>query len=296
MRAISLTAVSLFSLLALGAATGCTASSSEDPATSDEELRAKKTLLCASATGQPVYYARESQILLEANVSRDGVLANMALSMPDAPDLGNRNETISAQKKYEPTNPRYKGMQKYSSADAWCGYSIIAPPDLNGQTGKFSVYLQQACEAGGVSTATLSCKVEARKPAGPDAPPTGAAIELRFSAARKAEVIQLGYYEASAFTGNTIVVGTPTTDLDFDRLRTDDDIESAPDTLCYSGDTSKAKTILRTMVGNTDGNGDHFLEGAPRYEGTSAKTITVKYTVVGEGGPQDRVVPVPLCQ
>ena len=68
-------------------------------------------------------------------------------------DLGVRNETWTAQKKYEPRSPTYVGMQKYTSADAWCGYSVIAPPNLNGQVGTFSVYVQQACEGSFFSSA-----------------------------------------------------------------------------------------------------------------------------------------------
>jgi hypothetical protein len=152
-------AVSFVALLSVG----CSATAN-DAATNDDEVTAKKTLLCASSNDVIVYYGEQSQVLLEANVSRDGVLANAELKMPGNSKLGVGNETLNAQKKYEPTNQRYKGMQKYTTGDAWCGYSIIAPPDLNGQTGKFSVYFQQACEGGGSSTSTLSCKVESKIP------------------------------------------------------------------------------------------------------------------------------------
>lgn len=283
----------MMSLLSLGAA-GCSADST-DPATSDEELRAKKTLLCASSANETVYFGRESQILLEANVSRDGVLANAALTMTANDDLGAHNETLTAQKKYEPQNPRYKGMQKYSAADNWCGYSIIAPPDLNGQTGKFSVYLQQACEGGGISTVTLSCKVESKKPVEPDAPSAAAAIELRFSSAGKAAAIQAGYYESNAFTGNKIAVSSPETSIDIEYL-VPDDSESAPDDkLCYSGDTAKAKKVIWAMLGNTDGNGDHWLDEGATVTGSAGKTIKVEWSVTGEGGSNPRELSVPVC-
>jgi hypothetical protein len=282
------------SILALFSVAGCSADSA-DPATSDEELRAKKTLLCASSANESVYYGRESQILLEANVSRDGVLANASLSMPGNNLLGVGNETWNAQKRYQPTNARYKGMQKYSSADAWCGYSVIAPPDLNGQTGKFSVYLQQACEGGFISTATLSCKVESKKPIEPDAPSAAAAIELRFTAAGKTAATEAGYYEASAFTGNKIVVASTDNSIDIEYLNPDDS-ESAPDDkLCYTGDTTKAKKIIWTMLGNTDGNGDHWLDEGATVTGSSGKTINVAWSVTGEGGSTPRSLSVPVC-
>src|SRR5687767_3725793 len=183
--------ISFLSLALLAVGCGGTA---DDSVTSDDELRARKTLLCASASNATVYFGQESQILLEANVSRDGVLANAAISMTRAPNLGVNNESLNAQRTYTPTSPRYRGMQKYSAADAWCGYSVIAPPDLNGQSGTFSVYLQQACEGGFISTAKLSCKVESRRPAGPDGPSGAGAVELRFSAARKTAAIESGYF------------------------------------------------------------------------------------------------------
>lgn len=283
----------MMSLLSLGAA-GCSADSS-DPATSDDELRAKKTLLCASSANETVYYGRQSQILLEANVSRDGVLANASLTMTANDDLGAHNETLTAQKKYAPQSARYKGMQKYSAADNWCGYSIIAPPDLNGQPGKFSVYVQQACEGGGVSTVTLSCKVESKKPVEPDAPSAAAAIELRFTAAGKAAAIEAGYYESNAFSGNKIVQSSPETSIDIEYL-VPDDSESAPDDkLCYSGDTAKAKKILWAMLGNTDGNGDHYLDEGATVTGSAGKTIEVEWSVTGEGGSTPRSLSVPVC-
>lgn len=275
-------------------AVGC-ADASGEASTSDEELRATKTLLCASSADAMVYFGDQSQIMLEANVSRDGVLANAALSMTRNSNLGVRNETWSAQKKYNPSSQRYKGMQKYSSADAWCGYSVIAPPDLNGQTGKFSVYVQQACEGGFVSTATLSCKVESKRPAGPDGPSAGASVELRFSAAGKRDAVASGYYEASAFTGNAIVVASSTTDIDLDNLVPDDGSESAPDTVCYSGDATKAKKILWAMLGNTDGNGDHWLDEGAAITARSG-ALEVKYSVTGEGGSQPRKLSVPQCR
>lgn len=284
---------SLLSLVTLFAV-GC-AGADADPSTSDEELRATKTLLCASSANATVYYGQESQVRLEANVSRDGILANAELTMTRASQLGVRNETWTAQKRYNPSSERYRGMQKYSSADAWCGYSVIAPPDLNGKAGTFSVYVQQTCEGGFISTATLSCKVESRRPAGPDGPTAGATVELRFSAAGKRDAISSGYYEASAFTGNAIVVAAATTDIDLDNLVPDDGSESAPDTVCYTGDATKAKKLLWAMLGNTDGNGDHWLDEGATITARSGK-LDVKYSVTGEGGSQPRSLSVPVCR
>lgn len=274
---------------------GC-AAEADAGAMSEEDLKATKTLLCASSSDATVYFGQASQIRLEANVAKDGVLANAALSMTKDDKLGIRNETWTAQKKYAPQSARYRGMQKYASADAWCGYSVIAPPDLNGQTGKFSVYVQQACEGGFVSTATLSCKVESKSAAKPDAPSAPAAVELRFSAARKQAAIAGGYYEAAQFTGNTVVVSSAKTDLDLDRLLPEDDTDDAPDTLCYTGDATSAKKILWSMLGNTDGNGDHWLDEGATIEANAAKTLTVAYSVTGEGGSQPRSLAVPLCK
>ncbi|MBS2011724.1 MAG: hypothetical protein JST00_02325 [Deltaproteobacteria bacterium] len=272
---------------------GC-ADPTGDPSTSDEEIRATKTLLCASSADARVYYGSTSQILLEANVSRDGVLANAALTMTRNSDLGVRNETWTAQKRYTPTSERYKGMQKYSSADAWCGYSVIAPPDLNGKAGTFSVYVQQACEGGFLSTVTLSCKVESRRPAGPDGPAAPASVELRFSANGKRDAIASGYYEASAFTGNAIVIGSSTTDIDLDNL-VPDGSESAPDGVCYTGDATRAKKILWAMLGNTDGNGDHWLDEGATIAARAGGALRVDYRVTGEGGSTPRSLDVPRC-
>lgn len=274
---------------------GC-AGNTDEPTTNDDELRATKTLLCASSSNQSVYYGRESQVLLEANVSRDGILANAALSMPGNSVLGVRNETWTAAARYSPSNPRYRGMQKYSSADAWCGYSVIAPPDLNGQSGTFHVFVQQACEGGFISTATLSCKVESRRPVTPDAPSAGATVELRFSAAGKADAVRAGYYEASAFSGNKIVVSATTTNIDLDNLVPDDGSESAPDSVCYTGDATKAKKILFAMLGNTDGNGDHYLDEGATITSRAGNALQVKYSVTGEGGSTPRSLAVPVCR
>jgi hypothetical protein len=284
----SLLLLSLFSLAA------CTNASSE-PGTSDDELRATKTLLCASSANESVYYGRESQVLLEANVSRDGVLANAVLTMPGNEVLGVRNETWTAQKKYEPRSPTYVGMQKYTSADAWCGYSVIAPTNLNGQAGTFSVYVQQACEGSFFSTAKLSCKVESRKPVEPEPPTAAAAIELRFTSEGKDAAIDVGYYESSDFTGNKIVVSSIETSIDIDNL-VPDDSESAPDDkLCYTGDATQAKKILWAMLGNTDGNGDHWLDDGATVTGSAGKTIEVEYSVTGEGGSTPRSLSVSVC-
>jgi hypothetical protein len=282
-------------LLFFSLAVGC-GGSAEDPVTSDEELRAKKTLLCASSSNASVYYGQESQILLEANVSRDGVLSNAALSMTRASQLGVRNENLTAQKRYTPSNARYQGMQKYSAADAWCGYSVIAPPNLNGQSGTFSVYLQQACEGGFISTATLSCKVESRRPVEPEGPSGAASVELRFTAAGKQAAIDVGYYEASAFTGNSIIVDSTTTSIDLDNLVPDDGSESAPDSgVCYKGDATKAKKILWAMLGNTDGNGDHWLDEGATIESRAGGKLEVEYSVTGEGGSTPRSLDVKVC-
>lgn len=294
MKSIHALLPSIFSILSLFAF-GC-ADAEQAGATSDEELRAQKTLLCASGANERVYYGDESQILLEANVARDGVLANAELKMVRNANLGVRNETWTAQRSYNPSNPRYRGMQKYSSADAWCGYSTIAPPDLNAKTGTFSVYVQQACEGGFISTATLSCKVESRRPAGPDAPTGAASVELRFSSEGKTAAIDVGYYEAVAFTGNNIIVNSTTTSIDLDNLLPDDGSESAPDKgVCYTGDATKAKKILWAMLSNTDGNGDHWLDEGATITARGGK-LEVKYSVTGEGGSTPRALSVPVCE
>lgn len=274
---------------------GC-GGSADGAVTNDDELRATKTLLCASPANAAVYFGDESPILLEANVSRDGVLANAELKMTKKPNLGVRNETWTAQRTYAPSNQRYKGMQKYSSADAWCGYSVIAPPDLNAQTGTFSVYVQQACEGGFVSTATLSCKVESKKAVTPDAPSAAATVELRFSSAGKTAAVAAGYYETSAFTGNAIVLASTTTNIDLDNLVPEDGSDSAPGSVCYTGDVTKAKKILWAMLGNTDGNGDHYLDEGAKISSRPSNGLEVEYSVTGEGGSTPRALSVPVCR
>jgi hypothetical protein len=287
---------SFFSVLAVFAVGCADSADSGGGATSDDELRAQKTLLCASGANENVYFADQSQIMLEANVSRDGVLANAELKMVQKPNLGVRNETWNAARTYNPSNPRYRGMQKYSSADAWCGYSTIAPTNLNAKTGTFQVYVQQACEGGFISTATLNCKVESRRPAGPDAPSGDATVELRFTAAGKTAAIDVGYYEANAFTGNNIVVNSTTTSIDLDNLIPEDDSESVPDKgTCFTGDSTKAKKILFAMLANTDGNGDHWLDEGATITLRAGK-LEVKYSVTGEGGSNPRALTVPACQ
>jgi hypothetical protein len=286
---------SLLLFACLSTVAGCGADTTEE-ATNDEALRATETLLCASSANTLVYYGDESQVLLEANVSRDGILANAMLTMPRNSRLGVSNETLTAQARYTPQNPRYRGMQKYSSADAWCGYSIIAPPNLNAQRGPFNVYVQQACEGNFFSTATLSCKVESRRPEAPDAPSATAAVELRFSSERKREVVEAGYYDAVAFRGDTIIVSTTTTSIDLDNLVPEEDSQSAPDTVCYTGDVTKAKKILWAMLGNTDGNGDHWLDEGATITARNGNALEVRYSVTGEGGSQPRSLSVPVCR
>jgi hypothetical protein len=272
---------------------GCT-SASDESSTSDDELRATKTLLCASSANESISGNRKSQVLLEANVSRDGVLANAVLSMPADDALGVRNETLTAQKKYAPRSALFTGMQKYTSADASCGYAVIAPTNLNGQTGTFSVYVQQACDHF-FSTATLNCKVESKKPVVPDPPGAAAGLELRFTSQGKATAVDDGYYEATDFTGNKIVVASAQTSIDIEYL-VPDDSESAPDDmLCYTGDATQAKKILWTMLANTDGNGDHWLDEGATITGSTGQTLEADWSVTGEGGSTPRALSVPVC-
>jgi hypothetical protein len=106
----------------------------------------------------------------------------------------------------------------------------------------------------------------------PDAPGAASAIELRFSAQGKKDAIDAGYYEATAFDGNRIKVASAQTVMDIERVLTDND--SSPDTLCYSGDTTTAKKILWSMLGNTDGNGDHWLDEGAKITGGAARRST----------------------
>jgi hypothetical protein len=146
-----------------------------------------------------------------------------------------------------------------------------------------------------VSTATLSCKVESKDPVKPDAPTSASSVELRFSAAGKTDAIAAGAYKASAFQGNTIVIASSKTDIDIDNL-VDDDSESAPDTVCYTGDVAGAKKILSVMLGNTDGNGDHFLDEGATITAGKSNALKVQYSVTGEGGSVPRSLTVSLCK
>lgn len=286
-------AATLFPLLLLAAA--C-AGGTEDASTDHAAVSvAAPKLLCASRR-TPVYYASESQVLLSANVAQGGVLANAALTMPSEPNLGVRSETIEAQRTYNPSNPRYRGMQKYSAADAWCGYSVIAPKDLAGMSGRFTVYVQQVCEGGFVSTAELGCKIERGQAEPPTATAETASVELRFSAAGKTAAIDVGYYKAEQFNGNTIVVASPRTDLDIEYLASEDS-ESVPDQgVCYTGDATAAKKIFWTMLSNTDGNGDHWLDEGAQIKIGAAGTLELAWSVTGEGGSSPRSMSVPVCR
>jgi len=117
-----------------------------------------------------------------------------------------------------------------------------------------------------------------------------------FTAAGKSAAVQAGYYESSAFTGNKIVVGSAENGIDIEYLSTENDNESAPDDkTCYSGDTAKAKKIIWAMLGNTDGNGDHWLDEGATVTGSAGKTIKVAWSVTGEGGSSPRELSVPVC-
>ncbi len=274
----------------------CTGSDEADGDLAVDDLRSTKQLLCASSANQLVYYGNASQVLLEANVSRDGTLAAASLSMPGQRNLGVRGETWKAQAKYTPRSPTYAGMQKYSSADAWCGYSVIAPPNLNAKTGGFKVYVQQSCEGGFNSTVELACKVETRRGTAPAGPAVQAAVELRFDAARKASAIALGYYKAGDFTGNAVIVGSSETSIDIENVLPDADSDDAPDSVCYTGDATAAKKILWTMLGNTDGNGDHWLDEGATIKAGAAQSLRVDFSVTGEGGSSPRELDVPMCR
>lgn len=278
------------------AATACAGNDGANDEVAVDDLRSTKQLLCASSANQLVYFGNQSQVLLEANVSRDGTLAAASLSMPSSSNLGVRGETWKAQARYAPRNPTYAGMQKYSSADAWCGYSVIAPPDLNGKSGSFKVYVQQSCEGGFNSTAELSCKVETRPGTAPAGAPGQAAVELRFTAARKASAIALRFYRAAEFTGNAVVVGSAETSIDIENILPDADNDQAPDSLCYTGEPTAAKKILWAMLGNTDGNGDHWLDEGATIKTGAARALRVEFSVTGEGGSSPRELDVPACR
>jgi hypothetical protein len=291
----SLPMVRALAVLSTLVVTACAGNDGADGELAVDDLRSTKQLLCASSANQLVYYGNQSQLLLEANVSRDGTLAAASLSMPSANNLGVRGETWKAQTRYTPRNPTYNGMQKYSSADAWCGYSVIAPPNLNGKTGSFKVYVQQSCEGGFNSTAELSCKVETRRGTAPAGGTAQAALELRFTAARKASAIALGYYTATQFTGNAVVVASAETSIDIENILPDADGDDTPDSLCYTGDPTAAKKILWTMLGNTDGNGDHWLDEGATIKVGAAQALRVEFSVTGEGGSSPRELDVPVC-
>jgi len=289
--------MSVASVLSLGLLGGCAASAEDVDETAGETTDALRTpkLLCASRADAPIYFGDESQILLTADIDGERSLKKLSLTMREDDKLGVRNENLTAQANYRPRNPLYTDHQKFNAADAWCGYSIIAPKGLARRTASFPVYVQEACEGGFVATATLNCRVQN----GVSTPTPGgtlaASVVLKYDAARKRELIDGRHFKAPDFTGNDIVVSDASTDIDIDRLLPHSD-ETAPNAMCYRGTVSDAKKILTAMLLNTDGNGDHWLDAGYRLTTERASSaIKVSFTVIGEGGPEDFELAVPKC-
>lgn len=272
---------------------GC-AGGSEEVAAGEDDLTAKKQLLCASSASEPVYYGAVSQILLTADVTSKQTLGAASLTMATRDQLGVRNEELKAQERYSPRNPTYVGLEKYNAADAWCGYSVLAPKNLKTKTGTFSVYVQQSCEGGFFSTAELHCKVAKKTTNTPPAPNGAGQVVLRYDADGKQYVIDGGYFEASAFTGNDIVVSSAETSIDIDRLLPDSD--PAPGSVCYRGDVATVKKILWSMLGNTDGNGDHWLDDGAKIKSAAQRKLVVDFSVTGEGGSTPHTLDVVPCE
>jgi hypothetical protein len=146
-------------LVSLSLMASCTRSP-QTSSTSDITITSK-TLKCASASDELVYYGDESQILVTADISQPNTLVDLSIDMRENDNLGASGETIPADPNYSPRSPLYSNHDRYTSAgDAWCIYHAIIPKDVRQRTRSFSMYLQQICEAGWTSTATLSCKVE----------------------------------------------------------------------------------------------------------------------------------------
>ena len=119
-------------------------------------------------------------------------------------------------------------------------------------------------------------------------------LVLHYEPARKAEMIKNKVFKADEFTGNDVVVKDAKTAIDIATLLPESDT-TAPDRICYKGQIPAVTKILETMVGNTDGNGDHFLKGKPKVDADGSGKLKLRFTVVGEGGDTPQELDVPKC-
>lgn len=119
-------------------------------------------------------------------------------------------------------------------------------------------------------------------------------LVLHYEPARKAEMIENKVFKPQDFTGNDVIVKDARTSIDIATLLPESDT-TAPDTICYRGKFDDVKKILDTTLGNTDGNGDHFLKKGSRIDADAAGKITVRFTVIGEGGEVAQELEVPRC-
>jgi hypothetical protein len=119
-------------------------------------------------------------------------------------------------------------------------------------------------------------------------------LVLHYEPARKADVIKDRTFKAEDFVGNDVIVKDARTRIDIAVILPESDT-SAPDRICYKGQVPAVSKILETMLGNTDGNGDHFLKPGSKVDADAAGKIKVRFTLIGEGGETSQALDVPRC-
>ncbi len=90
-------------------------------------------------------------------------------------------------------------------------------------------------------------------------------------------------------------IGQTRTSADIDIIHVVPEADEAPESVCYRGDVDAVKKILWTMLANTDGNGDHWLDEGAQVHGEERRLV-VDFSVTGEGGPEGYKLDVVPCE
>jgi hypothetical protein len=97
--------------------------------------------------------------ILTAKVVSNTALKNVQIDGPYTTD----KRDLQADENYNPRNPRYEGMNRFSVVeDAWCWYATLLPQDFAElpRNKKFTAYVQRVCEGNRVNTFGMFCSVK----------------------------------------------------------------------------------------------------------------------------------------
>lgn len=123
-----------------------------------EELDPQRSFLCRSDKDQLVYAGDEGQVFVSGRFVTPQTISKFVVDIKSPSDiLGYTEERVNADANYRPRNQRYKNHQRFSTADAWCGYYVLLPDGAHTMD-PFTGYVQQVCEGGFVSTVTVQCR------------------------------------------------------------------------------------------------------------------------------------------